>query len=110
MALYDRLIGLDDAGQPVEGKIPVHQFQALMAEFARGIITGAEAQEAITFMTGTPLDPAGVTEVQQLIATVTGSAATRLARVKVIDDVLMLAEVQIPNYDRPADVKARLGV
>lgn len=106
MALYDRILG------DVEPKIPVHAFQALLAEFGRGQITGAQAQSAIFTLTGESLDQDGVTEAQALLATVTAQSGTvnRLARVKLIDDVLLLAESRVTGYSTPALIKTRLGV
>lgn len=103
MALYDRL------GRPEFFKIPVHQFSALMHEFARGQITGAQAQDAITQLSGAPLDAGEIVEAQTLLATITGSAAAKLTRAKEIDDVLMLAEAG-SIYGTSASVKTRLGV
>lgn len=102
--MYDRLLGLSG------DKIPVHQFQATLAEFGRGRLTQAQAQAVIEFTSGSPLDAAGVTEAQTLLGTVTGSGTARLARVAEIDHVLMLAEVRAPGYDTVALVKTRLGV
>lgn len=96
----------------MDGRIPVHGFSAIMAEFARGRLTGAQAQAAITTVSRDkqPLDAAGVSEVNALLATVTGTAVAKLARAKEIDDVLVSAEYGIGQYDTPAKVKARLGV
>jgi hypothetical protein len=111
MPLYDRLIGFDDAGVPVSFRIPVHGFSALMGEFARTQITGAQAQAGVTAISGAPLDATGVAEAQTLLATVTGSAVAKLARAKEIDDVLILAERgRVAGYQTPTLVKARLGV
>lgn len=112
MPLYDRLLGRDDASQPVTAKIQVHQFQALFAEVGRGNLTGAQANAAIAQMTGVPLDPTGVTEASTLLATVTslGTLQAKLNRVDEIDDVLLLAELNINGYGLPAQVKTRLGV
>jgi hypothetical protein len=88
----------------------VHQFQATLAEFGRNVISGAQAQAIIEFLSGSPLDAAGVTEAQTLLGTVTGSATARLARVAEIDHVLMLAESRVSGYDTAELVKARLGV
>jgi hypothetical protein len=106
MALYDRLLGVD----AVSPKIGIHAFAATMAEFARGRITGAQAQAAITTFSGEPLTPAEVVEAQTLLATITGSAVVKLARAKEIDDVLMMGENLVTEYDTPAKLKARLGV
>jgi hypothetical protein len=104
VGLYERLIGTEDF------KIPVHQFQATLAEFGRNRLSGAQAQAVIEFVSGVPLDATATTEAQALLATVTGSASARMTRVVEIDHVLMLAEVGAPGYDTAALVKARLGV
>lgn len=106
MALYARLLGVD-ATNP---KIPIHGFSATMGEFARGRLTGAEAQDAVTTLSGVPLTPSEVTEAQTLLATITGSASAKLARAKEIEDVLMLGENGVVQYDTPAEIQARLGV
>lgn len=106
MGLYERLLGTEGA------KIPVHGFQAALAEFGRGKINGTQAQAIIESLSGEPLTPAEVTEAQTLLSTVTnaGGATAKLARVKEIEDVLVLAEPLSPGYDTPAQVKTRLGV
>lgn len=106
MGLYERLIG---DGEGV-AKIPVHGFVSTLAEFGRGVLTGAQAQTVIVSLSGAPLDAGEVTEAQTLLATVTGSTTAKLARVKLIDDVLLLAEARVPGYDTPAAVRSRLGV
>lgn len=110
MALYARLLGRDDAGAGVGDGIPVHSFQAIMAEFARGRLTGAQAQAAITDVSGAPLMPSEVTEAQTLLATVTGTVPQKLARAKEIDDVLLLGQGGAAGYNTPAAVATRLGV
>jgi hypothetical protein len=104
VALYDRILGI------AEPKIPVHQFQATLAEFGRNRLNSAQAQAIIEFVSGSSLDAAGVTEAQTLLGTVTGSATARLARVTEIDHILLLAESRAPGYDTVALVKSRLGV
>jgi hypothetical protein len=104
MGLYERLIGVE------QDKISVHAFSAIMAEFARTRLTGQQAQVAIDQVSGSPLTPAEVTEAQALVGTITGSATAKLARAKEIDDVLMLAEHRVAQYDTPAELRARLGV
>lgn len=109
MALIERLMGLE------EPKIPIHQFQSLCAEWARGNITGAQAQAAITALTGTPLDGAAQTEAAALVATVptgvtTDNKADRALRLQIIDQVLLIADSRIPPYDTAAAVRARLGI
>jgi hypothetical protein len=111
MPLYDRLIGFDDGGNPVDNRIPGHYFTAILGEFARGRLTGAQAQAAVTEVSGAALDPAGVTEAQSLLASVTGTAVAKLARAKEIEDVVMMAQRgRVAGYRTPAEVKLRLGV
>lgn len=105
MALYARLIGTVETG-----KIPVHVFQATLAEFARTRITGAQAQAIISASSGEPLTAAEVTEAQTLLATITGSVTAKLARATEVDHVLLLAEARAPGYDTPALIATRLGV
>lgn len=111
MPLYDRVIGRDDNGVQLNtNRIPVHLFSALMGEVARTRLTGAQAQAQIEALSGTPLSASEVTEVQTLLATISGAATAKLARAKEIDDVLLLAEQNSPVYDTPTKVKTRLGV
>lgn len=105
MPLYERLMGWTEE----DVKISVHAFTALMREFARGRITGAQAQRGIESVSGEPLSPEAVTEAQSLLASITGNATAKLARAGEIDDVLMLAEAGVPPYDTPSAVRARLG-
>jgi hypothetical protein len=118
MALYERLIGL--GARP---KIPVHQFQALAAEWAWGKLTAAEANALVAECSqGVPLDAGEQAEAQALIATVTsiaisGSAtaqadarARRAMRMHEIDRCFLLAEHQLSGYNTVAGLKAKLGV
>lgn len=107
MPLYDRLLGIGDAD-----KIPVHQFQATLAEFGRGRLTGQQAQTIINAISGSPLLADEVTDAQAPLTTITSAsgAMAKLARVAEIDHVLMLAEALAPGYNTPALIKARLGV
>lgn len=116
MALADRLCGV--AGS---NKIPIHSFQAIIAEWARGNITGAQAQAALEQSSGAPLTAGEVTEATNLVSSitsipVTGSAAQiadgrarRALRAQEIDQVLLLADGRLAPYDDPATVKTRLG-
>jgi hypothetical protein len=111
MALYLRLLGTD----PVNPKIPIHQFQALAAEWARGRITGAQANAGITQVSGAPLTAAEQTEAQALVNTVpvgttTAIQAARAQRMLEIDQVFLLVDSRIAPYDNEAAIKARLGV
>lgn len=114
MALYERVLGITDAGDTnVPGRIPIHQFVAVMGEFARGRVTGAQAQAIVERVSGSPLTAGEAQEAQTLLGTVTGSTANKLARAKEIEDVLVIAERGRggdPSYGTPSQVKARLGV
>ena len=105
MGLYERLMGLGP-----DPRIPIHYFSATMSEFARGRITGAQAQAIVSTSSGAPLTAAEITEANTLLGTISGSAAVKLARAKEIDDVLMLAEREFVPYNTPTLVKTRLGV
>ncbi|OGT03305.1 MAG: hypothetical protein A2143_08020 [Gallionellales bacterium RBG_16_57_15] len=110
MALIERLMGIE------EPKIQIHAFQSIMAEWARGNFTGAQAQAAIAFVShGVALDSAAATEAQALVATVpTGSTATnkadRALKLQEIDQVLLLVDAKCPPYDVAANVRTRLGI
>lgn len=104
MSLYGRLMGLENF------KIPVHQFRATLGEFARGQITGPQAQAAIAQLSGAPLNAGETTEVQTLLATFTGTLLEKVARADEVDSVLLLAETRTPPYDTSAAVQTRLGV
>lgn len=115
MGLYDRLIGRDDLGSTVAGKIPIHQFQAVMAERARNqLTTNAAARDVIngllTSRGGEPLTPAEEAEAVTLLNTISGTATAKLARAREIDDVLLLGERGALGYVTPSQIKARLGV
>lgn len=113
--LYERLTGT----HPTRRKIPVHQFQSITAEWARGNATGAQAQAMIAGLSGDPLDATEQLEAQDLVATVptgatTANQAARALRLLEIDQVLMLSEVTVRQglapLDTTAAVRARLGV
>lgn len=111
MALYDRLLGID-ATNP---KIPVHAFQALTAEWARGNMTGAQAQAGIAQVSGAALTAGEITEAQTLVNTVplgstTAIQAARALRLLEIDEVLLIVDSKIPPYTTSAAIKTRLGV
>lgn len=121
MPLYDRLLGRTDAGAQAANKIPVHQFVCILNEVARGARTGGEALTLVSRCAGVALTSPEQTEANTLLTTITslGTGTLKLARAQEINDVLTLAE-QLPGpwpggsgaatYDRPADVKTRLGV
>lgn len=120
MALIERLMGWQP--ETFGPKIPVHSGQALLALWARGDITGAQAQTAINGLSGEALRAVDITEAQTLVATVTsisvaGSAAaiadgkaTRALRLKKIDDILLVAEMRVVPFDTPSAVRTQLGI
>jgi hypothetical protein len=114
-SLYERLAGV----HPTRSKIPIHQFQSIIAEWARGNMTGAEANTNIAGVSGLALDATETLEAQDLVATVpTGNTAAlqaaRALKLIEIDQVLMLAEVTVGAGIAPlsstAAVRTRLGV
>jgi len=104
MSLYGRIMGVED--------FTIHQdtFVATLAEFARGRLTGAQAQDIITVTSGAPLTAAEMTEVQALLATITGGVVAKLSRVQEINDVTMICANRLAPYNTEAAVKTRLGV
>lgn len=113
MALYPRLLGFDDAGNPVEAKILLHPFKALLGEVARGELTMGQARDAIPSISrgGVPLTPAEETEAIALLTSITslGTATAKLARAQEIDDVLIAGEHRTTGYHTPTLVQTRLG-
>lgn len=109
MGLYERLLGTE---QP---KIPIHQFQATAAEWARGNMTALQANTIIQAVSGAPLSPSEQIEAQTLVATVpVGTTAAikadRALRLIEIDQVLLLVDLGLPPYDTAVAIKTRLGV
>lgn len=112
MALYERLLGRTEAGGPSQDeKIPVHTFQAVMGERARGALaTDVQARNALNSVLSTPLTPGEEQEALALLATITGTATARLSRAKEIDDVLLMGEAGVSGYTLPSQIETRLGV
>lgn len=110
MPFYDRVIGRDDAGQAVPNPLYGHLPQALIVQFERGRITGAQAQSIIGAMSGAPLDAAGVTELNALLATITGSATNRITRALDIFAALELGQLNAPGYATPTELRTKLGL
>lgn len=109
MGLYERILRLE------EPRLPVHAFQSVAAEWARGRITGTEANAIIGALTGAPLDATAQQEAVALVNTVptgstTANKADRALRLNEIDQVLLLADAKAPGYDTVAALKTRLGV
>ncbi len=112
MTLYNRLLGSPVNG---EAKIQCHQFLSLVREFRRGTLTSQQAQDAITFLSGTPLSASEITDLTSLFATVptgntTANRLDRLDRVLVIEDTLNLADAMVPGYNTDALIRTKLGV
>lgn len=111
MALVERLMGID-----ARPKIPVHGFQAVLAEWARGNLTGAQAQAAIASLSGgVNLDAGETAEAQTLVNSVpTGSTAAaqaaRALRIIEMDQVWLLADAAVPPYNTAAAIRTRLGL
>lgn len=93
MGLYERIVGTELP------KLPVHQFQAAVAEFKRGKFTGNQVATAFA------LSAAEKTEATTLLAQITSNAVTAAE----VQDVLCLAEAGYLYADAAA-VRTRLGV
>lgn len=111
MGLYERLLGIDEANP----KIPIHSFQAITAQWAKGGMTVAQARAGIDLVSGAVLTAAEEAEVQTLVNSVptgstTANQAARALRMAEIDQVLLLADAKVPPFDTVAGIKARLGV
>jgi hypothetical protein len=112
MALYVRLLGTD----PVNNrKIPIHQFQAIVACRQRNQMTLQQARDAVTALSGSALTAGEETELTALIATVPGGSTTanqaaRALRLHEIDQIMLLADSLIPPFNTEAGLKAGLGV
>lgn len=109
MALIERLMGIESP------KIPVHQFQSILAEWARGNMTGQQALDAVIFLSGSGLNAGEIAEAQTLVNSVpTGTTsllkAERALRIQEIDQVFLLVDIQCPPYNNPATVRTRLGI
>jgi hypothetical protein len=118
MSLYTRLLDLE----PSRPKIPVHLFQATLAEWARGKLSDAQAQAIISAAGGVPLnasEAADATAIKNLVTSipVSGSAAAqadgraqRAMKVQEIDAVFLLMDARAAGYDTEAGIKAKLGI
>lgn len=110
MPLIERLMGLETP------KVPVHLFQSVMAEWARGNMTGAQANSCIAAASGgVPLDSAATAEAQALVNTVpvgttTANKADRALRLQEIDQILLIADTRSAPYNTAAAVRTRLGI
>lgn len=111
MGLYLRLLGND----PNNPRIPIHGFQSIVAEWARGNITTQQAQDGIAHISGAPLTAAEQTEANTLRLTVptgttTANKADRALRLLEIDQVLLLVDHEVAPYNTETAIKTRLGV
>jgi len=106
MALIDRLMGLapDGVTPDPQGKISVHEFAAACFEVAFGPRTVAEMKSYYT------MSAEDATELDALIAKVTGTDAIKHRVIFMFEQVLILAESKVTGYTTPALVRARLGV
>jgi hypothetical protein len=123
--VYHRNFSLD----PARPRIPWDQFQALVAEYARGAygatntgVNGAAMNtlsDKVAFMTkqtsedpGTGLNANERQDVLDLINTVLsgGNITNRMDRQWKIAHVFLLADQYAPGYSTPAEVATALGV
>ncbi len=108
MSLLDRLRGFDDAGDFVEEKIPSHQFQAAMNEWA----AGAAGFSRATIISGFVLTAADEPELDALKAIwdQADTNAKKLSIRKAFDNIVMLAESPGHGfYTTKAEINARLN-
>lgn len=103
-------------------KIALHLLQAILAEWARGKITAAQALDALEAAGPPRLSAAEQTEAQNIVNLVTGIAvsgsaaaiadgkASRALKIKEIEDVLYAMEQRVPLYSTPAEVRSKLGI
>lgn len=111
MALYDRLLGID----AISPKIPAHQFEAIAYLWATGVITGQQAQDAVTACSGAPLTAGEITEATTLVGTVVAGntaaqVAARAERLHKIACVLQMADAHLAPLNTSAAIKTALGV
>src|SRR5262245_11505331 len=97
MGLYDRLM------HQQEPALSAHYVAAAINEFAFGRKTAAQIKTAFS------LNAAESTELDTLLATITGAVAAKAQRVNEIHNVFMLGEGKI-FYATSADLKIALGV
>lgn len=104
--LYERVLGQHETLP----KLPVDPFSAAIYLRARGTVNEAQMQDIIRHNSGAPLGPTGLTELTDILATVTGSPAAQLERVHIIEYVLHLADTgATPHFDTPAKLRVLLG-
>lgn len=97
MSIYDKIAGVE------RPRIPVHAFCASLFEIALGFQTISSISTAYS------LTPAEVTELTNLVGTISGNKASQGIRVLEIESVLVQAESQV-LYRTTAEIKTRLQV
>jgi hypothetical protein len=109
MGLEDRFAASDAV---TEDTIPAHQFSYLMREYIRGKVTAGEALAAINSWLETPLTSAEQSDLNVLRGLIDAEGPQilgMLAKAIEIGDVLGLMEMDTPDYQTRAEVKAKLG-
>lgn len=115
--LIERQLGLT-----TRGKISTHALSAIMGEWARGKLTGAQALNALETRGRERLTAAEQAEAQAIVnlvlnIPVTGSAAaiadgkaSRALKIKEFTDVFDAMDWGCPGYQTAAEVRAKLGI
>lgn len=120
MSLFTRLLAYEAEPRPA---IPVDLGRSAIAEYQRGrfgTVGSAAARNTLDGLirhhsrysdgTGEGLNASEWTEVDALVASVSGPVADRATRFLVIDDIFMQAGTRAPGYSTEAEVKAKLGI
>jgi hypothetical protein len=110
MALIDRLIGYDDAGNTVANKLPGHTFLWTLCERAQGgLATNNDAQGVVESLSGASLvGMEGTDAIALLNWVMAASAATRHQRYLRLDSIIGLGQARAPGYDSPTAVRGKL--
>jgi hypothetical protein len=103
VGLYERQLG-------ATGKIPTAALMSLLNEFGRGRRTAAETQTLLGEVSGVPFTATEVQELTDLVATISGGGAAKLARSQEIYDVFQNAEFNLTFYNTPPLLRAILQV
>ncbi len=99
--LIERLMHLD----PDESRhMGVHAFFAAMVELAEGEITSAQVKSFLNMTVEDEVD------FDALVALAPSSAADRSVYVNRVHAVFTLAEMGIPGYSTPAEVRSKLAI
>jgi hypothetical protein len=110
MALIDRLIRRDAAGNKPVGAFPGHVFLWTLSERAQGGLgTNGAAQTVLETLSGQALDAGEQADALALLNWVmAASAATRHQRYLRLDSIVGLGQMAAPGYATPAEVRAKL--